>query len=375
MTLSQIVLPNLDWLAWSVRLSSPEPIFVCPPGQRLEMLPGNNIFARRAILYNQDGEKLLTMLWHPHSSLIDPMLMTVQASNWSLYDIFYDYMELLRQVVDCDFNSMSRIDVCMDFVPDSRQMKIIRKLAAGSAYVQGKREGSVWWHDSEFKGTVTQFPHCLSWGSKCTAIRSKLYFKSRELGLLSGDGSALKPYIVAEWQHYGLDVKCVWRLEFSITSASEFCHEGRLLTLDEVMTWDWIHGVASAMLNRRFVVRERTGARSRGHNDDPILQFLKFDRDAVYLRKREREARAFDPSNVKLLRTLLRQLESPLSLMSDSVFNSLAESVAEVVASAHLDSYFQAKFGMTPSDYCCKVYESGGTGIVAKEPDPSFSWD
>ena len=107
---------NCDWLAFSVKLNEREPELQCPEGYRLELLQGNNIYKNRFVLYDADGRKCLTALWSPYSSVLDATIMTVQAANWMLYSVSASYiMDLLLQIVDCEFNSVGRVDIFCDF--------------------------------------------------------------------------------------------------------------------------------------------------------------------------------------------------------------------------------------------------------------------
>lgn len=82
---------SCDWLSFSVLLSlSPEekatePRLTTPAGFFLQEFTGTNQYKRRAILYDASGEKVLTLLWQPHSRIIDGNSMFVEVANPLLY--------------------------------------------------------------------------------------------------------------------------------------------------------------------------------------------------------------------------------------------------------------------------------------------------
>ena len=50
-----------DWLTFSVKLSNEYAEPTAPKGYRLELYDGNNIFKKRAILFDDIGRKLFTL--------------------------------------------------------------------------------------------------------------------------------------------------------------------------------------------------------------------------------------------------------------------------------------------------------------------------
>lgn len=367
---------NIDWLSYNVRLLEPEPELVCPEGYRLELLPGNNIFKNRLILRDEGGAKILTCLWCPFSRVIDKRTMTVQVANRLLYESgIKPSFELLQQVVDCEFNTCSRIDFCCDFVGDGRILSIVRKLNSGAMYVEGKREGSVFWHETDYNNNKSKFPHCLSWGSKTTQIKVKLYNKSREQNLTITGGTPDKPYIVEEWQLAGVDITKVWRLEFSLTSAGLMTFDGYLITLDMVDNPTWFVGIFMKWLNTRFVIRKNQGKRKGHHNNDEIVEFLPLKLHKLDLmRKPVLEHRYPDADQVTSLRKLLILLEQPTAQSSIIVFDSIAESVLSIVSVAHLDYYCEQKLGKPIGQYLNDMRERVGGGINVLTPAPSKTW-
>lgn len=372
---------NLDWLSFSVRLVNPESELQCPDGYRLELLPGNNIYRNRFILWDAAGRKLITALWGPYSSTLDKLVAHVQFSNCVLYsEERFEMWDLLLRVWDCEFNSMSRIDICCDFDASDFQHGIIRRIGDGRCYVQGKREGSKFWHEenvpvgpNETKKRVVY--HCISWGSKTSEIKVKLYWKSREQGLIVPEGYPMipdKPYIVEEWQQMGMNVKNVWRLEFSLQSSGQLRFGGKCLSLEEVLLPHWFCRVFSNLMSSRFCVRRNDGKRTSKHNGDRIVSFLELPFDKLGFRWKDYEPTKYeDAANVALLRKLLQQLESPVCSANSMVFESVAAAAETVVASCHLDGWCHRRLGCSIGEYLSAKAETVGLGVVAVEPTPS----
>ena len=372
---------NLDWLSFSVRLVDADAELQCPDGYRLELLTGNNIYKYRFILYDAAGRKLITALWHPYSSTLDKLVAHVQFANCTLYsEERFQLWDLLLRVWDCEFNSMSRIDICCDFDATDFQHGVIRRLGDGRCYVQGKREGSRFWHEenvpvgpNETKKRVVY--HCISWGSKTSEIKVKLYWKSREQGMVVEEGQEPhpeKPYIVEEWRELGMNLRNVWRLEFSLSSSGQLSFDGKRLTLEEVLRPHWFCRVLSALLESRFVVRRNDGRRTSKHNNDRIVDFISLPFDKLRFRwKESSEIKYEDAANVSILRKLLQQLESPVCQANSIVFDSVADAIKSVVTQCHLEEWCQRRLGESIESYLDAKLELVGLGAVAVEPTPS----
>lgn len=368
---------NLDWLSFSVRLNEPEPELNCPDGYRLEILPGNNIYKNRFILRDAAGRKLITALWCPYSSVLEKRIATIQYANATLYtEERFKLWDLLLQVWDCEFNGMSRIDICCDFNPTDFQHGIMRRLGDGRCYVQGKREGSKFWHEKTTDRLQKRIAyHCMSWGSKSSEIKCKLYWKSREQGLIVPDGVTAipdKPYIVEEWREWGMDVKDVWRIEFSLQSSGQLRFDGRCLSLDDVLLPHWFCRVMSYLLDSRFVIRRNDGKRTPKHNFDRIVEFVRLPFDKLDFRWKDYDTKHYeDADNITLVRKLIQQLDSPVCATNSIVFDAVANALLTAVYSCHLDGYVRQKVGQSVDDYIAAQRELCGLGIVEVTPKPN----
>lgn len=370
---------NCDWLQWSVRLIEPEPELQCPDGYRLEILQGTNIYRNRAICYDDKGRKWLTMLWSPYSSVLDVRVMVVQAANWLLYsDAGGSVMDVLMSIVDCEFNSMGRLDICCDFQMSDRIMEILKHLNSGHYYVQGKKAGSSWWHQpksnesSFFKKNL----HCQTWGSATSEIKWKIYYKSLEINAMDGEiHKCDKPWIFSEWDAAGLDVKNVWRIEVSLCGACCLRWDDKMISLSDALSGAWLTNVFGDMLEKRFVIRKNQGRRDGHHNNDQRVPLFPMPWSSIHLAwMRPRDVPPASAAIVSV-RRLLRCLDDASSMANPVVFNSIANSVCDIVESEDLTEWFESRFGCNPESYFSGLSENVGLGVVESVAAPSRMFD
>lgn len=361
-------------------LADDYPEFVCPDGYRIEVLQGNNIFRNRAIVWDTRGIKWLTLLWCPFSSVLNSRLMTVQVSNQLLYynAINMSY-ELLTQIVDCHFNSCGRVDICADFQVTDEHLLMMKHLNSGHYYVQGKSEGSNWWHkvqectdDKTYKRNQT---HCLSWGTKKSDIKVKMYNKSRELGVLDKNTEWEKPYIIEQWQQEHYDITKVWRLEFSLTGTGKLRWENDTITLSQVSSSDWIRHVFYSLYNTRFIVRENQGLRIGHKNQDRRIEFLNLPQeDKVLTRCLGIKDRPAASDAVILLRKMMGQISTPIVMADAELCQTYCNAVVRLCETHHLRSYFSAHFGDDVIPYLQRVLDESGEGIFKVDGNPNKTW-
>lgn len=366
----------IDWLSFSVTMLRPDDDLKCPNGYRLENYEGNNIFKKRAILFDNQGSKLITMLWQPHSSLLSKNLMTVQFSNEVLYfEREKECITLLSQVCEHMFNSFSRLDVCLDFQVNDTQSAIIRKLFNGSMYVQGKAEGSIFWHESEYKGIKSRAPHCLSWGSPTSKIRCKLYNKSREQNLLSEGKEPEKPYIVDVWKSAGFDVLRMWRLEFSLTSTGQLQWANKNITWNEYFNCNWWYMLFLSLYTNRFIVRKNEGKREGHKNNDKIINFIDLPSMSKELKWKKNEEPESRPEVVSAIRRAMRELESPICQSSCYIFDAQSAALRRLVEHTGMGAWFLVRYGKSVNQYCDEMGTNVGAGSFKVGLKPSMSWD
>lgn len=342
-----------DWLALSIRLL--DRVGNAPKRHRWrEYEGGTNVWRRRLVLFNEYGEKVLTLLYDPKSTgFLSPDAALVEVANEWLYHGGGIRMVLAKLQVSVPYEviGISRFDMACDFVPDECTAQIIRELANGSIYVQGKRSGSSFWSVNQddwmppmWRGE--RIPHCISWGHKSTAVKWKLYYKSRELREQSHGAAFDKPYIVDLWRECNLDVNNVWRLEVSIHHASQ------LLYLGAPLTWDVAANntldLFCALYSSRFVLR-----RNEGHKDktnDSIVPFLSAKSTSV-IKCRQYDGDGVRSARISLLRRLVTSLDDEEVAMDVRTRDDVLMVVDGLINRDNLGRYFLGWQGVSYGEW------------------------
>lgn len=228
---------NLDWLEVHAR----EPIterrdadYFRTAGYVVhEREYGTRVYREMFILEGTDGENLLEIRRNPASQglngIHDPNECHIRLTNRTCY--FDDAAENLERFLAAHHYTdirISRVDICLDFVKfdkgDDPQAFVRRYFRHKYAKInQGRISGH---GDDRWNG---QEWNSLAWGSKTSAIGTKMYNKTLELYEPKTD-TYKKPYIRQAWCAAGLidDIQnvtkdgekvTVWRVEFSIRSA------------------------------------------------------------------------------------------------------------------------------------------------------------
>lgn len=355
---------NCDWLQYSVMMDRTNPKFNCPPSYRIDLCQGNNIYEHRALVFDQHGRKLLTLLWSPYSSILNPLVMTVQIANESLYSgwILKSH-ELLRSILPCYFNSVGRFDVCCDFDMNSSRLNIVKHLNSGHYYVERKTEGSGFWHEVEQNGFKHKQTHCISWGSKTSEIKVKLYNKARELGTMNGN-EAEKPWIVKEWEEIGIDKTQAWRLEFSLKSNGQLKWNDNPIRLDNIASPSWLMRVYFDLYGSRFVTRVNQGKKQGHKNNDKRVYLINLPSDGEKLNwaATDNHRTEAEPA-VQLLRSMLRNLDNEALKADKQLFEHYTTNICEVVNSHNLSEYFERSFGQPANQFFATMADNMGSGI------------
>lgn len=337
-----------DWMQYSVRLSSDTPEFYCPEGYRIEIMVGNNVFRHRALVWDVLGNKWLTLLWSPYSPRLNSRIMTVQLANQWLYSgMIARSIDLLQMITECEFNSLGRVDVCVDWEITNTQLECLHNICSGGMYVQGKREGSIWWHDANGKkeNFKTQ-AHCLSFGSPTSEIKVKCYFKSREQGMLSAYPEPEKPWIVDRWRQAGMNDKNVWRLEFSLQSSGQLRYQRKPMSLDQFGDEYFVARVLNGLYDKRFIVRRNDGKRGGHKNGDRVVDFLRLpDVPSAELKWQGVTHSFSSPASIALLRRLMSDIDNPALMSSVDMMSQYEGMIRTCVARNGLQSYFENHYG------------------------------
>ena len=370
---------NCDWLQYSVHLKDQEPELFCPNNLRIEICQGNNIFEHRALVFDGRGSKLLTLLWKPFSKVLPNNLMTVQVANESLYvangmGIKWSF-EIVSQIVDCTFNAIGRLDICLDFEGSEYITKFLGHLNSGHYYVQAKSEGSTWWHDTGGQSISKKQLHCLTWGSPHSEIKVKIYHKSREQGILNGEEPA-KPWIVNEWKEAGMDEKNIWRLEFSLQGAGQLRYQGKVISLDNVADCNWLLMILCQLYAERFVCRINQGRRNGHKNNDEKVLLFNLPKSPHTLKWAEPKGKDYEiPAAITLLRSMMRQIDNPVVMSHKPTFETYVTAISDIIRDHRLDGYFLRTYNQEPDSYFCDLYNNVGQGIRTCTPSPNRLMD
>ena len=341
---------NRDWLQWSGQMklakgeNVEEPGVCCPAGYTMELLDGTNIYRHRAYLLNRNGVKVLTVLWSPKARWLNRRLIQFEVANHILYSVeLFDIIELTYQIHNYTFLCISRVDLCCDFELSRRHRQVVDGLWHKKLYVAAKHDGNDWWH----KDLDEPFPHQLSYGSKNSDFKWKLYNKSKELGV--GTNNPSKPYIWEEWDAAGFVITNVWRLEVSVTKSSGFKVNERRMELEDVISNAYMCDLYGKLLERRFVIRKRQ-RHTRKSNDD-VVDFLRFPVAGAKVETRQSSGIAKDATITTQVNKLCQILESTEVLNSPLILKSMSTSLLSLVAKYNLSKWFIMAKGMTVRNY------------------------
>ena len=269
---------SLDWLSFSYNLHLTDEEYFdfikmeIPENYSAEYFDGTKVFNRRLILRDASGRKILTLLYEPKSSLIPKRICLCEVANVCLYDESWRAVCLLVQKMHAgNFNSLSRLDIACDF--DEIGDDVAKMFDEGIIYVQKKKEGCMFYDQMEKDGYVIRKPRQISFGSKTSKVKWKLYNKSKEIKV------SHKEYIEHLWREEGMDLsKDIWRLEVSLNRVSSLqcLNKDNIDLLDFREFWErqsyfWLF---PAFYNNNFVVRKNEGRAGNKYNPNSLFDFL-----------------------------------------------------------------------------------------------------
>lgn len=369
---------NLDWLSFSVTLEltggereQDEYTLSTPHDMKIaKCRTGTPQYRNRYYVLDHKGDKVFTLLTHPYASIIDPRNMFVEVANSFLYTSshFNWVFPILAGIHQFTFQSLSRIDIACDFNPSQTQYDIIAAITCHSIYCGGKREGSIFCdYVSTSEGNNIRQARCISWGSKNSDCKWKLYDKVKEIKQLDKSGKTWwdKPYIVEFWMLNGLDVNSVWRLEVSLTSASTYVWRDEKLGWN-VLTMDvnlfskprWITLFWDLYLSR-FTLRRNEGHQCK--KNDTIVEFLEVpEQDMERVREKEGAKRDRHVALSSTIRNLVKELDKCEVAANEVARQSLLETLYTIINVGHLEGYFAAMVGKRFEEWAAEI----GTTLV-----------
>lgn len=344
---------NIDWLAFSVRLleTSTERdahAFIFRPVSDCKVfeLPGTNIYKRRLMVFNNEGRKLLTLLCQPYSRAINYLSAFVEVANEWLYLGFSWVMDLLNDLHPCEFLCMSRLDICVDWELHPDQQQLIQDLCTNKAYIQGKRDGSAF-YSYTIEDKVERIPRCLSWGSKHSNIKWKVYNKSAEVFEMQPNGVKIchKPYIVAQWEDVAFNVENVWRIEVSINPMHKFEWHGQRVTFHDVLHTFLPMDLFIGLYQTRFVIRNNEGHKDRSNDKRRHLlgDFGATDRLKQWINPNPHDLPIIEFA--ASLNAAMTQLQKPEVQANKQIFEAWHHVAEETIINGRLQGYFQKAYG------------------------------
>lgn len=336
---------STDWLALSIRLGGDE--LRTPAHHHWEISEiGTNVWGKRSILYNEYGEKVLTLLSKPKSTLIDSSMALVEVANeWLYHGIGVKGALLkLKWAVPYEVVGLSRLDLAVDFNPDKGLARTIKGLAIGALSVGMKQNGSGFWsvnHDDWMPELWRdkRIQHDMNWGHKESDVKWKLYYKSKELKDAVGGKGWDKPYIVDMWKDAKLDPFNVWRLEVSVKRCNKLIFNGEPLNMQSwrehtVELWN-------SLYTSRFQVYAAGKCNKRPvpflpHGEGSAIRCRKYEGDRV------------SSARTGLLRQLVKSLESDEVRLDAPTRRDVLSTIDGIVKRDNLYRYFE---GMTSIKY------------------------
>lgn len=360
---------NLDWLAFSILLI-PSPTEkdehqfhlndISRYGFKVVEYVGTNIYARRTIVYAEDGQKLLTLLFQPHSRIINYQSCLVEVANPLLYARYlqFDGMwyggllwvpEMLQALHPYTFQCLSRIDLAADFPLTPYRATIVRQLSTDAAYVQRYTEGVSFYNYEAVKGArIARIPKQLSWGSKYSNIKWKLYNKSLEVFEYEKVGEKVvchcnKQYIVDRWIESDWDVHNVWRLEVSICPMEKYRFHDRTLRFHDLANWFTIVDLYTCLYQTRFVCRMNEGHADRSNDTRVYLLGNLGVTDRLQIREGVTSVPVAEYVNG--LRAAMSQLDKPEVIVNRDMRRLWTMTAINVVKKARLECYFLNTYG------------------------------
>lgn len=342
---AQVLLPTIDWLGLSLRLTTDvKPI----DGHVWKEYTATNVWGKRRVLWTEHGDRVCTLLSEPRSRLLSPSAALLEIENeWFYHGItIQSILGMLLRSFFFEILGISRVDLAVDFTPTDEQAAVIESLANGDMYVGGKRNGSTFWSTNTSERLATywrgrKIPHQQSWGHKTSAIKWKLYYKTKELWDAGAGKFVTKPYIVDQWRDGGLTLNNVWRLEVSMHHLNDYRLYGQHIDLNTIENEGGALFVD--LYNTRFQVRKNEGHKDR--TNDTIVPFLPITQVKGLLTPKPPNRLAEHNGRITLLRHLVASLDDEQVLLDEPTRIGVFEHIYSIVDRDGLGAYFRAITG------------------------------
>lgn len=227
---------NIDWLSVNYLvenspLSAGEEIKI----GLLKFVPENYTTRQFRYVYyiflEHTEKEIATIVCNPLSTILDARLHQVKLSNWLLYtDSAKTYLHYIKNALNAQFLSISRLDLCVDMVGFDF-LGFITKYHNNELREKAPKNVTEHYKKYNIDGIQQSVYTGISWGSKSSDWTAKIYDKIREINEESG-----KLYIIDYFEKNGINTDCekVWRYEFSITSLKNIYRLEEQYIIDEI---------------------------------------------------------------------------------------------------------------------------------------------
>lgn len=364
----QELLLNCDWLGLSLHIAGePKPI----KGYIWREYTATNVWNKRRVLWTEDGDRVLTLLSEPRSTIISSSAALCEIENEWLYHGggHRRILDILEQSVFFNITGISRLDLAVDFCPTEGQKEIILGLADGTFYVGGKEHRVPWFDKIRNKKLHPMWlgktvPYDQSWGHKTTDIKWKLYYKTKELLDAGGGRFMMKPYIVDQWRLHDMDIKNVWRVEVSLKKCNNYLLYGNKLDMSN------IEGNFEALFRQlyqsRFQVKLNEGHKDR--SNDKEVTFLPIDKILYTLQKRDPAKERQHNGRITLMRHLVQSLDDEQVLLDKISRENVYNHIYKIIERDNLNNYFNTMTGQYFEEWVAKKdAEAAGSEVFEIE--------
>lgn len=366
------VLVNLDWLSMSFIVQERKDYEINDlclneiPGYVVEKCSGTNVFKNRFIVYDENGIKKLTVLTDPKSHLMYKELCIVEFANHTLYTgEFVELFNVMHRLHDGFFHGLSRVDVCCDFqqyyneygeVTEGKNLSDF--LLLNMYYIQHKKEGAAFYEYDKQHDVITTVCKQLSWGSKKSAFKWKLYNKSKEIREESH-----KVYIEQIWNLASFDLnKDTWRLECSIQNANKYkvCNvKGEnLLSFDKLADKESLHKLFVYLMTQRFVCRRNEGQKNSSRNR--IIDLFSFGTPDCTIKLKTNISNYVPDTALRFVRQSVKNLQDIQFCRRGLVLENLIKTIQEVLETYSIYDWFEQEYNISFNDFYFFAYEQGG---------------
>lgn len=343
----------VDWLGLSLQLSS-MPVDI--PDHQWRQYSATKVWSERWILYTDEGDKVLTLLFKPRACKEDGGRGFL-AANAALLEIENQWLyhgggvdrilDLLAQSCWYHITGVSRVDLCADFCPTYAQRDVIMGLSTKSMYVVKKQNRTEFCsvnHSEKLHPMWRELsiPHQQSWGHKTSDIKWKLYYKTKELWDDGGGKFMVKPYIVDQWRIHGLDITNVWRLEVSIKHGNGFIFGGKPLSLATVRE-------SRSLLYKSLYMdlfKIRLNEHHKDKSNDTEVHFLDIEKVNHHMINRPPRGMREHYGRISLLRSLVKSLNDEHVLLDRESRNDVLDHIGKIIRRDGLMNYFYGMVGM-----------------------------